>query len=216
MTTPGPVESSLAALRRFARPRRIGPQCEMCASPITDEHEHLVEPGRRRLLCCCRACAILFEGGRESRYRRVPQQVLALPDFQVSDEQWDSLHLPIQLAFFFKTGQPARVVAIYPSPAGATESLLSLEAWQALEAANPILLDIEPDVLALLVNRVGSSRDYYCVPIDYCYKLVGLLRSRWRGLSGGAEVWQGIRQFFSELRERAVPTNEAQHARIEL
>ena len=75
---------------------------------------------------------------------------------------------------------------------------------------------MEPDVLALLVNRVGSSRDYYRVPIDYCYKLVGLLRSRWRGLSGGSEVWQGIRQFFSELRDRAIPTDEAPNARIEL
>ena len=44
----------------------------------------------------------------------------------------------------------------------------------------------EPDVEALLVNRVGAVREYFIVPIDECYKLVGLIRLHWRGLSGGA------------------------------
>ena len=60
-----------------------------------------------------------------------------------------------------------------------------------------------PDVEALLVNRVGSARDHYRAPIDVCYKLVGLLRTRWQGLSGGTEVWKAIGEFFSELRKRS-------------
>jgi hypothetical protein len=209
-------ENPLAALRRFARPRRDGPICELCASPMAAEHEHLVEPASRRLFCCCQACAILFEGGRESRYRRVPHRIVALGDLELSDLQWESLHLPIQLAFFFKTAREERVLAFYPSPAGATESLLPLAAWQELESANPVLGELEPDVEALLVNRVGQSREYYRVPIDLCYKLVGLLRSHWRGLSGGTEAWHKIRQFFDELQASAIRTGVPPHARIEL
>jgi sorbitol-specific phosphotransferase system component IIC len=74
--------------------------------------------------------------------------------------------------------------------------------------SNPILNKIGPDVEALLVNRVGLARgvsaaEYYIVPIDACYKLVGLIRIHWRGLSGGTEVWKEIADFFTQLRTRA-------------
>jgi hypothetical protein len=102
-----------------------------------------------------------------------------------------------------------RVVPLYPSPAGATESLLGLEAWHELEEANPVLREMEPDVEALLVNRVGSTRDYYLVPIDRCYELVGLIRSGWRGLSGGTEVWKLVDGFFKDIEARAKRVGEA-------
>ena len=59
-----------------------------------------------------------------------------------------------------------------------------------------MLLSMQPDVEALLVNRVGSAREYFLVPIDECYKLVGLIRIHWRGLSGGSLVWGEIAEFF--------------------
>jgi hypothetical protein len=67
---------------------------------------------------------------------------------------------------------------------------------------------MEADVEALLVNRIGHSRgftnpEYYIVPIDECFKLVGLIRSRWQGLSGGTEVWREIGKFFGELKARS-------------
>ena len=40
------------------------------------------------------------------------------------------------------------------------------------------------------------------VPIDECYKLVGLIRLHWHGLSGGTEVWREVAQFFAELRTK--------------
>ncbi len=46
--------------------------------------------------------------------------------------QWEDLHLPINLSFFVESTPAKRVLALYPSPAGAVESLLTLEAWQAL------------------------------------------------------------------------------------
>jgi hypothetical protein len=81
--------------------------------------------------------------------------------------------------------------------------MLTLEGWDELVADNPLLGRLEPDVEALLINRVGGARDHYIAPIDRCYELVGLIRISWRGLSGGQEVWDRIATFFSELRAAA-------------
>jgi hypothetical protein len=125
--------------------------------------------------------------------------------------------VPISMAFFFRSTPDARVVAFYPSPAGAIESLLPLETWNDIEAANPIVTEMEADVEALLVNRVGHARgftapEYYLLPIDECYKLVGLIRANWRGLSGGTEVWQEIARFFDEVKNRAPVVKEEANA----
>ncbi len=53
------------------------------------------------------------------------------------------------------------------------------------------------------MNRLNDPAEYYLAPIDKCYELVGLIRSNWRGLAGGPEVWQKIRDFFTELKEVA-------------
>jgi hypothetical protein len=208
-TTQSPSLPSLAGLRQFAARRKTEESCELCGKEIAAEHEHLLEPATRRLSCACHACAILFSGNASARYRRVPRQIQFLPDFQMSDGQWEGLYLPINLAFFFYSSPAQRIVATYPSPAGATESLLRFEAWQDLAAANPILSELESDVEALLVNRVGPTREDYRAPIDSCFKLVGLIRSHWRGLSGGTEVWRHINEFFAELKHRSAPAQIA-------
>ena len=210
-------ENAFGALRQFVRPRkRDVERCELCSAEVAAGHPHLIEPGTRKLLCTCDACAILF-GGMGTKYKRVPRRVLALQNFHLSDGQWESLMVPISMAFFFRSTPDARVVAFYPSPAGATESLLPLETWKDIENANPILLEVESDVEALLVNRVGHARgftaaEYYVLPIDECYKLVGLIRANWRGLSGGTEVWQEIGQFFDGLKQRATVVKEEANA----
>ena len=179
-------QSPLAALRKFTRKRSAAEYCELCSAPLSAEHEHLIEPAVQRLVCACTACAILFSGQQSARFRRVPRCASILSDFQLTDAQWEELHLPINLAFFFQSTRAGRVMAVYPSPAGGMESLLTLESWSRLEAENPVLRELEPDVEALLVYRVDRARDHYRVPIDACYRLVGLIRSNWRGLSGGA------------------------------
>jgi hypothetical protein len=207
-TAPGP----LAALRRFVRPRAAGEQCELCAAPLAPEHAHLVELSRRQLICACDACAVLFSGSAAGKYRRVPRHVQWLRDFRMTDVQWEGLSLPINLAFFFHSTPAGRVVALYPSPAGAIESLLTLEAWQELAAENPVLHKVEPDVEALLVYRVGEAREYYRVGIDICYELVGLIRAHWHGISGGSEVWEQIERFFAGLKAKAGPPGGGSHA----
>jgi hypothetical protein len=206
------------SLRQFARkPQRRVEQCELCSLELHSEHSHLIDLTQRKLLCACDACALLFSGRAGSKFKRVPRDVRRLANFRMSDAEWEGLLIPINLAFFFESSLNSRVSALYPSPAGATESLLPLEAWSGIVQSNPALRLLEPDVEALLVNRVGQSRgaspaEYYIVPIDACYKLVGLIRIHWRGLSGGTEVWQEIGNFFAELRAKAQVGTEEMHA----
>jgi hypothetical protein len=174
--------------------------CELCYAEIAHEHDHLIEPDTRRLLCACQACALLFDSAEARRYRRVPHEVTRLEPFSLTDGQWDALLIPINLAFFVHSSPLARVLALYPGPAGATESKLALQSWDDLAAANPILNDLKPDVEALLVNRMDGVREYYRIPIDRCYELVGLIRSHWHGLSGGQDVQAAQLRFFEQLR----------------
>jgi len=96
------------------------------------------------------------------------------------------------------------------------ESLLGLENWESLISSNPLLNDLEPDVEALLINRVRDTREYYIVPIDACYRLVGLIRVSWKGLSGGEKVWKTIAEFFADLRAKSQPVKGEPDARSEL
>jgi len=199
------VSNPLAALRRFARRAAPPEQCLLCSAPIGSEHQHLLEVKTRALLCSCDACAILFTDERAGRYRRVPTRISALPDFQLSDIEWHSLGVPIGLAFFYQhsgTGQPT---AGFPSPGGAIESELPPGCWPELEQANPVLASLQPDVEALLVNRVRQTRNHFIVPIDHCYRLVGLIRANWKGLTGGSQVWAEVQAFFAQLQERSRP-----------
>lgn len=189
-----------------------GERCEMCAEPIGEEHGHVANLEDRRILCTCRPCTLLFthEGaGSERRpdadspirrFRAVPERYRYDPDFAMSEGDWDELAIPVRMAFFFRNSGMGRTVAFYPSPAGATESELPLDAWVRVLAANPAVADVEPDVEALLVDR-GSGA--YLVPIDVCYELVGLVRTHWKGFDGGEEAWGAIDAFFAGLRGRS-------------
>jgi hypothetical protein len=135
----------------------------------------------------------------EGRFKLIPRDVRNVADFKMSDPEWEALSLPINLAFFFYSTPAKKMAAMYPSPAGATESLLPLSAWETFAAQNPELHKMQSDVEALLVNRVKGSRVHLIAPVDVCYELVGIIRTNWRGLSGGEEVWQKIDIFFSRL-----------------
>ncbi len=201
---PQALPDSLARLRSFARqPRAAQRQCELCTAPLDLEHEHVVECGTGRLSCCCAACAVLFRNPAATHYRTVPRDIALLADFRMSDAQWESLSIPINLAFLFDSTRAGGVVAVYPSPAGGTESLPMRDAWSDLVDENPVLRTFAPDVEALLVHRLDGAREHFRVPIDQCYKLVGLVRSKWRGFTGGLALWSELAQFFDSLRKRA-------------
>lgn len=233
-------------LRRFLQPRPAAPggraeteRCELCATPVPAEHQHLVNISERSIRCACRPCALLFaDRTREIGgvgFRTIPDRYLYDPDFTLSDAQWDSLQIPVAMAFFFlnsasvlnsnktpvaplappasgETGEHV-VVACYPSPAGATESELDLGHWSDGVGAGRLADVLEPDVEALLVRRRSAERradraaadqtECLLVPVDACYRLVGLVRRHWKGFDGGTEAWAAIDTFFDEVRGRA-------------
>jgi hypothetical protein len=212
---PSEREATPSFLRQFARRRTSSEpeeHCELCSALLSPIHQHLLDPKTRQISCACDGCVILFCGQEGAHFLRIPRRIRKLVDFRMSDLQWESLMIPISLAFFYRDAAAARVLAMYPSPAGATESLLSLESWEEIVAQNKALQSMEPDVEAFLVNRIGSAAEYFIVPIDECYRLVGLIRMHWRGLSGGAEVWKEIHQFFDQLRARGTPVTESPNA----
>ena len=210
--------SAFSSLRRFAeeqtekaaaesviQEQALQEDCDLCGEPMPSEHRHLLEVSSREVRCVCQACSILFnsEAASEGRYRLIPDRRLFLDGFEMGDPQWESLRVPVDMAFFFHSAPAGKVVAFYPSPMGPTESLLKLGAWEDLERCNPVLEGLERDVEALLVNRVRGAREHYLVPMDECYSLVGLIRTHWRGLSGGREVWEEIDGFFEDLKKRS-------------
>ena len=209
MVTGQPNSGALSKLQRFVRPvpkPRAGEVCEFCNEAITDEHSHVVNVETRSLLCVCRACALLFthEGAAGGKYKAVPERYLRLVGAVLGAERWESLQIPVNMAFLFRNSSMDRVVAFYPGPAGATESLLPVTAWQELVQEHPVLASLAPDVEALLVHRRRDGEfDCYIVPIDSCYELVGRIRRCWKGFDGGQEAWDEIDGFFASVRKRS-------------
>lgn len=201
-----PRLASLSA-RAQAPPPAALEQCELCGAPVAADHRHLIDLRNRELLCACRACALLFDrtaaGGEH--FRLIGDRRLALRGLVLDDVMWDQLRIPVDMAFFFESSADGAVRAFYPSPMGPTESELELGSWVQVRAANPVLDTMEPDTEALLVNRSRGARDHWLVPLDDCYRLVALIRTRWRGFTGGREVWEEIARFYEELARRARP-----------
>jgi hypothetical protein len=159
-------------------------------------------------MCACRPCYLVFapEGAGGGRFRAVGEDVRRVGDLRLDDVTWDSLRVPVDLVFFFRQVTPGHEVppllAFYPGPGGATESELDLSAWDRIVAANPVLEGIALDVEAVLLRRNAGDLSAYLVPIDVCYELVGVVRSWWKGLGGGPEVWQRLAAYFDDLDRR--------------
>jgi Family of unknown function (DUF5947) len=209
------MSDPLAVLQRIRRQKeatapRPGEVCDICAEPIPDEHAHVVDLNARNLICACRGCYLLFtaDGAGGGHYRAVPDRYQKLAGFGLASGQWEALQIPVGVAFFFFNSSLGHVVAFYPSPAGATESELSLGSWAELEATHPALTTLEPDVEAVLVRTESVTHrapatEAYIVPIDACYELVGQMRRLWRGFDGGQEAHDAIDLYFDRLQAKA-------------
>ncbi len=193
-------------LRRFTAPRRPREErCELCAAPLAGEHRHLVDTEKRALVCACAPCAQVLDGpgAARGRFRTVPGRYLSDPGHGIDEQAWEQLRIPVGVAFFFRNSALDRLVALYPSPAGATESELDPAAWQAVLAGSPLAGLLEPDVEALLLRRHEGAVECFLVPVDICYELVGRMRLRWQGFDGGAEARADLDAFFAHVRDRA-------------
>ena len=204
--------SAIRELRRLANRQLVEPppaveeRCDLCSRSIPSDHRHLLHIENREIVCTCETCRALFAG--DGPYRPTGTRTLWLDGLELPDELWASFRIPIGLAFFFESSTRGSdgeggVVAFYPSPAGTTECELDLGAWATLVAANPVLGGLEPDAEALIVNRLGGARQHAIVPIDECYRLVGLVRVSWEGISGGTRIETAVSEFFAETMEGA-------------
>jgi hypothetical protein len=209
-----PDADALARLRALARAGastrgRGGPateakeRCDLCRTTVPEDHRHLLHLVERRIVCVCEACWALHSG--DAQYRPTGMRSLWLEGFDCDQATWASLQIPIGLAFFMRSSVSGSVVGFYPSPAGATESELPLDAWESLVAANPVLARLDPDGEALVANRLSDPPQYMILPIDRCYELVGLIRTRWEGISGGDALAEAVPEFFERIRRQATP-----------
>jgi len=173
-------------------------QCELCTLTLASNHRHLLHLDERRILCVCETCWAVRSG--EAEYRPVGNRTVWLDDFALTDEQWASFQIPIGLAFFMVSTVSGSVVALYPSPAGATECELDLESWQRLVSENPALADLEADAEALIVNRMADPPKHVIAPIDRAYQLVGVVKTSWEGISGGSATEEAVESYFEALR----------------
>jgi Family of unknown function (DUF5947) len=217
-TPPAP----LAPEEARAAPAQPGAEeaCEFCAAGLAAEHDHVADLDTSSLMCACRACYLLFthSGAAErwqagqarqhgrGRYRSIPDRYRSDPSRPLSVADWDTLEIPVGLAFFLRSSKDGGVTGFYPSPAGATECRLDLQAWDRIAAAHPLLGAAEPDVEAILISRETPGADgveCFLVPIDACYELAGRMRLHWRGFDGGAEARQSIASFLETVRARS-------------
>jgi hypothetical protein len=208
---PGAQSAPVSARPDQQHPAAAGPagavaeKCEMCATEIPAGHGHVADLEASTLVCACRACYLLFtqaQAGR-GRYRSVPDRYLHDPQRPLTVAEWDQFDIPVGLAFFLRSSERGEVTGFYPSPAGATECILDLHAWDALTAEYPLLAAAAPDVEAALICRTDSGVEYFLVPIDACYELAGRMRLHWRGFDGGSEARQSIAEFLDDVRSRA-------------
>jgi hypothetical protein len=209
-----------AGLRRFVAPRPpAAERCELCGAELASGHRHLVDTGKRALACACVPCSMLFDrpGTGGGRFASVPERLLSDPASVPDATSWQRLRIPVSVAFFFHNAALDRPVALYPSPAGATESEVDPDTWRAVFGDSPLARVLRPDVEALLVRR-GGGRDgwrggeadgggedgeCYLVPVDRAYELVGRLRLNWQGFDGGSGARAELAAFFDDVRQRA-------------
>jgi uncharacterized protein DUF5947 len=200
--TPGllPAGALGRVVRRAAgRDADAATRCELCAAPVARAHRHVLDERGDELLCACRACALLFESEAAGRghYRLVPDRRIRLDGLSPAD-----LGVPVSLVFFVRAAAGGAVLAHYPSPAGATRAEVDPAAWERAARRCEPLRSIRPAVEAVLINTIRGNDERWLVPVDECYRLVGIVRRDWRGLSGGRQVWPEIDRFFRELATR--------------
>lgn len=189
----------VSGLRQLVKPAATPDEaCDLCELPIPPKHRHLLHLEERRIVCVCATCWAIRSGDAE--YRPTGNRIAWLEDFNLPDDLWASFQVPIGLCFFFNSGTVNTIVGLYPSPAGATECELYLEAWEELKSLNPILENLETDIEALMINRLSDPHQYAIAPVDRAYELVGIVKAKWEGISGGPELTMAVEAFFEDLR----------------
>ena len=139
---PGNDAGPLAVLHRIRLPSPPPPwaSAARCAPVDPLRATHVVDVGQRTLVCACRpATSCSPPRRRGGRYRAVPERYLPVTDFALTPAQWDSLQIPVAVAFFFAT----RVGhgRLLPEPGRRHRVPAAASAWAEVEVANPVVGD---------------------------------------------------------------------------
>ena len=152
---------------------------------------------RRELLCACRACSLLFDrdaaGG--GHYRLVPDRRLRLDRLRAGRRRLGA-SCGSRSTWRSSSATPPRggCVAFYPSPMGPTESLLELSTWDELERANPVLRrSSRTSRRCWSTARAARGGSGSCRSTT-ATRSSGVIRTRWRGFTGGTRGVAGDRR----------------------
>jgi hypothetical protein len=180
------IEGVVAADPQFVplgrlRPSQAHSKCSLCARPIEEKHDHLYSPAKREIACACFECALIVPSSDHAAFRKVPTGVQRIAVRDVAG--WlDRLNVPVGVAALIPSdGGGARLA--YPGPAGLVESTVDPALWRALCDDVPVAGQLAPEVEALVWS--GLTHDVLRTGIDVVFRLVGELRTHWRGITGG-------------------------------
>ena len=121
----GPVALSGASRRAPARERR-GATCELCPIGIGEDHRHLLHLDERRIVCVCETCWSLRSGDAEFRPPGARTRAGSTTSSCPTSCGRRSRSRSASRSSCARASRGG-VVALYPSPAGATESELDLD-----------------------------------------------------------------------------------------
>ena len=204
---PGAPLGDAAADQRAAA--RAGPTASAarCApSPIAEQHQHVVNLDSRALMCTCRACYLLFtdRAGRPALPRRAgPLPVL--PGLRArrgaTGTRWRSRSAWPSSS---PTRCSGRTVAFYPGPAGATESELPLDAWDARRGGQPAARHRAAPTSRRCCVRGARTASDRVRPATWCRSTPATSWSAgcgrlWRGFDGGQEARARSTTFFAQV-----------------
>src|ERR687884_557416 len=83
----------------------VDERCELCGLPIPETHRHLIDVETGQLMCACQACSTLFDGAAAGggHFKLVPDRRLRLPGFDLPDDAWERLRIPVDMAYLFRS-----------------------------------------------------------------------------------------------------------------
>jgi hypothetical protein len=180
------------------RPSTAHERCTLCSAPIGAKHDHLDSPERREIACACDGCALIIPSSEYARYRRVPRGVQRVGVVDVAG--WlDRLNVPVGIVAIVRDDRDGARLA-YPGPAGLVEATVDPAVWSALCSDVPAVAGLVPETEALVWSAL--TQEVLRTGIDVVFRLVGELRTHWRGIHGG-EGPAALARVLAELVEEA-------------
>ena len=199
-------------LRRFAKARVPVERCDLCGVEVAPMHDHLIDPVRAPArLRLWRLRGALQRAGRHQVQagapardgaRRAHHQRCPVGGAPAADRPGLLLRQHAAGAGGGVLPEPGRRHRV---AAGARDL-----GGDPARAPGP-RATCSPTFRRCSSTGSGAARRptvCYLVPIDQCFRLVGIIRMHWKGFTGGTAVWEEIDRFFADLGRMARPARQ--------